>query len=83
MSQQTKAPRPPFLQAVGSDTIRLTRDARRLLQRVTARNGRVAHIPKTRDEAITAHINALPDDLVMRWADFLKKRQDAKVDGTN
>ena len=83
MSQQTKTQRPPFLQAVGSDTIRLTRDARRQLQRVTARNGRVAQIPKTRDEAITAYINALPDDLVMRWADFLKKSEHAKVGETS
>ena len=83
MSQQPKTQRPPFLQAVGSDTIRLTRDARRQLQRVTARNGRVARIPTTRDEAITAYINALPDELVMRWADFLKKSDDAKVSETN
>ena len=83
MNTQTKAQRPPFLQVVGSDAIRLTRDARRLLQRVTARNGRVAKIPTTRDEAITAYINALPDELVMRWAKFLKKSNDVKVSETN
>lgn len=83
MSQQTKTPRSPFLQAVGSDTIRLTREARRQLQRVTARNGRVAHIPKTRDEAITAYIDALPDDLVIRWADFIKASAPAKAGKTD
>ena len=73
MNTKTKAQRQPFLQAVGSDTIRLTRDARRLLQRVTAKNGRVAKIPTTRDEAIAAYIDALPDELVMQWAEFLEK----------
>ena len=87
MSQRTKTQRPPCLQVVGSDTIRLTRDARRQLQRVTARNGRVAQIPKNRDEAITAYLNALPDDVLMdlgkKWKQFCEASDSTKAETTN
>jgi hypothetical protein len=62
--------RPSFIELVGSDKGRLTQDARRRLRRATTRHGQVWHEPKTRDEVLDAYLNALPDDLVQKWADF-------------
>lgn len=72
---------PGFLEVVGSDEIRFTREDLAELRKRAAQNGHAVQEIKTLDEGIEAVINALPDDVVEALEKLCSGDEDEGKDG--